>query len=312
MMSVAVVGARRKRQGTGAFVARAFAKAGAEVRAIVGTTRETVDDACRSLEERYGIRCRGYTSLGDCLERETLDAVAICSPPEAHAAALQLVASRGLHCLCEKPLLAGKDLGRRAEAIAGIFRERGRLLATITQWPYTLDAFRRLHPDVDFKRIPERFAMRLSPTRLGRDAAFDSLPHVLSMLHALSDRGTLCYDDGSPLQATSRAEEMVFRFDWVTELGGIVTEVELVHCPEPPRPASYAIDGRVARREVRLADYAMEFVAPDGRRVPLDDPLEALVADFVAKAERGRPTKVNHLAWEAASLEKLVDFVRRP
>ena len=44
MLSVLVIGARRRRQGIGEFVARSFAGAGAEVRGIVGTTPQSVEE----------------------------------------------------------------------------------------------------------------------------------------------------------------------------------------------------------------------------------------------------------------------------
>lgn len=46
-----------------------------------------------------------YASLDSLLERERLDFVDIASPPACHAAAIAAAARRGLHVLCEKPLV---------------------------------------------------------------------------------------------------------------------------------------------------------------------------------------------------------------
>ena len=83
-LHAAIVGARRARQGTGEYVARELAALGCTVGAIVGTTSGTTDTARRTLAERYGITCRGYTSLARLLEAEDVQVVVVCSPPEVH------------------------------------------------------------------------------------------------------------------------------------------------------------------------------------------------------------------------------------
>lgn len=48
---------------------------------------------------------RFYTELDAMLAKEQLDFVDICTPPHTHAAYLEACAARGIHCLCEKPLV---------------------------------------------------------------------------------------------------------------------------------------------------------------------------------------------------------------
>jgi predicted dehydrogenase len=77
---VGVIGARRKRQGTGEYVAREFARCGCDVRAVVGTSEPTIELARTALRQRYGIDCAGFASLAAMLQTEPVDIVAVCSP----------------------------------------------------------------------------------------------------------------------------------------------------------------------------------------------------------------------------------------
>jgi predicted dehydrogenase len=307
MLSVGIVGARRRRQGIGEHVARWFVARGAEVRAVVGTSPETVALAREALASVAGIHCRGYTSVEALLDGERPDALAICSPVETHAAALEIAARRRVHVLCEKPLLApapGAELGAEARAIAARFAAAGRLLRTVTQWPYTLGAFRRLYPGQDLGAV-RRFAMRLSPaTRGAARMIADSLPHPLSVLRALAGPGAVRL---RAIEVPSEDEARV-RFAWEHARGAIEAEVVLVRVPEQPRPAWIEIDGRRAEREVRLADYAMALVG-ERKRVPLEDPLGLLVGDFVEALRLGTPTDVEGIACEAAALAAILQGI---
>src|SRR5262245_38765105 len=112
MLAIGIMGARRTRQGIGEHVARFPHREGAGVRAIVGTSAESVGEARKALAAR-GIQCRGYPSLEAMLAAERLDALAVSSPIPTHRAALDLAAEHRLHVLCEKPIVfePGADLG---------------------------------------------------------------------------------------------------------------------------------------------------------------------------------------------------------
>ena len=281
MATVLVIGARRRRQGTGEFLAHAFALAGAEVGAIVGTSTETAGQAQAQLREHHGIRCAAYTSVVEALERESPDIVAICSPHEVHYEQLQAVWQAGAHCLCEKPLWWGQADDRCAatEQLVDGFIARGRLLALVTQWPYTLPAFYRVFPDLQGQPVND-FRMTLSPIRSGLDMILDSAPHPLSMLRQLLGYGTVA----SPRARFFGADHHKLELDFEYRHGAGTTAVYFTTsvCREPPRPASYAINGARIEREIALPEYRMEFVG-DGRRVAIEDPVRLLVTDFLDK-----------------------------
>jgi predicted dehydrogenase len=294
---VAVVGARRKRQGTGEYVAREFARCGCEVRAIVGTSRPTVELARTGLRERYGIECKGYTSLAALLEVEKVDVVAVCSPAYAHLPQLELAAQVGCHAFSEKPLWWSDELvsvvdeaQERAEQLLRSFLRHGRYLALNTQWPFTLDAFRRLHPQaLSAGRPPQRFSMWLSPTSGGTQMLVDSAPHLLSMLYALAGPGAIeqIRAEYRDLPGTGRRSGLQLSFNYRHAQGTTEVEFSLSRCAQPPRPAGYSVNGFGVQRHIELPGYLLSF-SDNGNTVPVPDPLAAAVEDFVRSLGCGR------------------------
>lgn len=74
-----------------------------------------------------------YAEVEALLASEPLDFLDICTPPGTHAPLTRLALDRGLHVLCEKPLVLSPDelrLVRRAQA------ESGRVLHTVHNWLY--------------------------------------------------------------------------------------------------------------------------------------------------------------------------------
>lgn len=279
---IIVVGARSARQGLGEYVASWFARRAAEVVAIVGTSKDTVQNAQATLRERYGIQCRGYINLDEALACVPCDAVVICSPYRFHAEHLWTVGRAGKHCLCEKPLfwpLTDRDL-------IAPFIESGKRLEILTQWPWTLPAFFDLYPSQERTTI-QSLEMRLSPITTGLDMVPDAVPHFISMLQGLVGSGSVSrlsarFIDGDPRRLT---------FHCVYRHGRGQTEgvLHLETCPHRPRPAWYAVNGARVDREIDLADYQQYFRSKE-RRVSLPDPLGLLVDSFLTNVINERPT----------------------
>lgn len=290
---IAIVGARRKRQGTGEYVAREFANRGCNVRAIVGTTPDTLALARRDLKQRYGIDCHGYLSLPALLAAQKIDIVAICSPAEAHLRDLEVAIEAGCHIFCEKPMWwsseitsdsqARAKIRQRAAALVDRCIEKRRFLALNTQWPFTLPAFRELHPSVYGEDRPVRsFSMWLSPVSRGLPMIVDSAPHLLSMLQALLGFGRLQnidiqYQDLPEVGAQAQAR---LTFDYLHDQGQTAVTFKLRRCPGLPRPAGYCINGASVERHIEPLDYMISF-ENESRRVPVRDPLAVCVEHFV-------------------------------
>jgi len=312
-LRVALIGARRVRQGLGPFVARFLAELGVEVPAILGTSASTVSEALADLERDARLAPRGYTALEDLLAGEELDALAILSPAETHGRYLEAALEAGLSVLCEKPLLwGGADLAGRARRLADGFARAGLYLAENCQWPYVLPAFRALHPAAADEPL-RSFAMQLSPASQGAQRIGDALPHPLSLLQVLVPGSAPSLEH----IAFAGGEPLVVTFEYATREARVPCRVELLRDAGSPREASLTLDGRKARRRVRLEDYALFLAAEDGREVPLADPLRALLADFardLARAAQGRlpaPHVAQRIPERAALLDRLLDAYRQ-
>lgn len=74
---------------------------------------------------------RWYDSPEDLLAREPLDFVDISTPPSSHAPLILAALGRGLHVLCEKPLVRTPD---ELRVVAAAAASAGRALHTVHNW----------------------------------------------------------------------------------------------------------------------------------------------------------------------------------
>jgi len=74
---------------------------------------------------------RWYAAPEDLLCGEHLDFVDICTPPSSHAPLIERSLNRGLHVLCEKPLVSSTEALRRVVTAAAA---AGRVLHTVHNW----------------------------------------------------------------------------------------------------------------------------------------------------------------------------------
>ena len=285
---VGVVGARRVRQGTGEHLARLFHAAGTKVVAVCGTGAQTAAEAASALKERYGIAAAAHPSLEEMIAHARLHALAIASPAEAHAEALDAAAAAELHVLCEKPLLPGlpgdEETARR---LAQSFAKKSRCLAVTAQWRHALPAYLLLFPDVS-PRAASSFEMETGPASEGEAMLVDSCPHAIAIADALYGATDEPLQDVSV--AFSSAERAEVSFTHPGGRRGVRCRVRLARATTTPRPMAFGFDGRLARREVEMPGYRLRLVdVATGRSVPLADPLETRVFEFVARVRKRGP-----------------------
>ena len=306
---VGIVGARRRRQGLGPFVARDLVAAGARVPCFLGTSEATLEVAGRDLVSWAGVEARGYVDLEVMLAAESLDALAILCPAEAHAAALEAALGRGLHALCEKPFVWGEpDLARRAREIVAAFDRAGLTLWENCQWPYALPAFERLHPGA-LGAPPRRFEMGLEPASRGLQSLGDTLPHALSLLQRLAPGAQVAAEDVSFSTHDPDSETLSVRFVYRSDGRTIEVTVALRQSHGQPRRAWLALDGRRAERVVSMEDYQLSFASSD-RAVPIEDPLTLLISDFVSALRAGaQPDRAKRLREITQRMQLLADVV---
>ena len=269
---IALIGARRVRQGLGPFVARHLVELGAEVPCFLGTRPETIAESERALG------ARGYGDLSELISEEAPDALAILSPSETHERYLEAALEAGVHVLCDKPLLwNGPGLARRASRLVERFAAASLLLRENCQWPYTLAAYRSLHPDTG---PPASFAMRLSPSLAG--AAADAGGRALASAQPApgADRCRRTRARRSSRSRHGRARSCCASPIAWRRLRWRARSPCARAIGSRARPA-YAVNGRWAERRIRPSDYAFTFT--DGEReVPAPDPLRELLRDSLA------------------------------
>ncbi|MCC7399380.1 MAG: Gfo/Idh/MocA family oxidoreductase [Planctomycetes bacterium] len=272
-MRVGIVGAGRSRQGLGPFLASAFERAGARVAGVAGRDAASAARAAHELARRLGHAVPAFAAAHELAA--AVDLLVVAAPVPAHLAGLQAALAAGVPCLCEKPLVDWRDAAAGQRLVAG-FRERGLLLVENCQWPFVLPAFFALYPERIGQPV-HTVVMGLSPAGTGLGMVEDSLSHVLSLVQALAPLSTAARVEAVTQSAPGPlAEHNVVCFRIVDGTATIVVELHLRRCPEPPRPAWFAVDG--CRVDRRLGpDYTQDFVTPDGRCAFAEDPLSRLV-----------------------------------
>ena len=315
---VAVVGARRRRQGTGEFIAARFAGLGHSVCAIIGTGSESLAATRDKLQLNHGIKAETYTDIELLFADKNIDILVIASPDETHLDYLNTAAHANCHVFCEKPLWwsggdtcpSPDDAERSTTTLVELFDSRQCTLFVNLQWPHTLPSFQALYPDIalEAKHI-ERFEMRFSPASTGSRMVVDSAPHLLSMLSRLLGTGDIA--GGIARYSDSSREVLMLSFDYHHAQGSTAVALVLKHHAGQPRPAGYSINGRSVERHVKMPDYLLSFAAQD-QTIPIKDPLTQSVETFVESVRHKKPNPKRVIAAGMKHLCQLVHLSKAP
>jgi hypothetical protein len=283
-MNIAIIGARRERNGIGGYIAKYFHQNGAMVACVLGTTESTASRAAEALAP-YGIKARPYHDFTVMVEQEKLDAVAIASPAPTHYTYLSASMEHGLSVFCEKPFLdpARDDPPGDLETLFHLARKNGTTLAMNSQWPFCLPSYEELCGTLLPAEV-RRFSIRLSPLSTGLDMIPDSVPHGLSLLHAVLGAGTV-----HELSFEEKPGSLGISFTYASAFTDCEASMQLVNETRQPRTFSFGFNGHVAERFIDMASYDISLACGD-KQVPIPDPLNLSVRDFLeAKASGLHP-----------------------
>lgn len=269
-----IVGAGRRRNGLGPFLAMHAERAGFVVAGVAGRDRASAERGAAAVAERTGRRPDAFESARALAD--AVDFLAVCSPADVHLEGLEAALAAGIGCLCEKPFVLPDSTDRGLELVDA-FERRGLPLFENCQWPFALGAARALHPTLG-DGAPNTLRMGLAPAAGGRAMILDSLSHTLSLAQALAP-----IDPAGRVQSVrevdSRADAMtnVLRFELAMRPAGwLRVELVLERHDAQPRPAWFEVDG--ARVDRRIGEnYSQSLAAPDGRSEAMPDPFAALV-----------------------------------
>lgn len=286
---VGVVGARRVRQGTGAYLARHLHGAGANVVGVAGTSRATAEEAAAALVPS-GIAATPYDDVRAMIDAARLDALVIASPYATHERWLELGLAAGLHVLCEKPLLVPDARSiAQGSRLVDAFAARGLLLAVNVPWRHALGAYMQLFPEVT-PRSARTFEMDMSPRTTGLEMVVDSLSHPLSVIDHLHPVKTPGLRDVDVRFASARDATLEFTHPGGTS--GVRVIVRLHSDDTQPRRMAFGFDGRMARREIEEPGYRLSLRAEgddDARRDACPFASDAVARRFVERVRKGPP-----------------------
>ena len=305
---IGIIGAARRHQGTGPFIARTFARLGHEISGIVGTSDQSTKQAVADLADHYSINTQGYTDINELIEQHDLDIMAIATPPDSHFNFLKCAVENKLHIFCEKPFwwpknneLTLSDYLQMLHTLVETSRVNQRYIHLNTQWPYTLKDFRQIHPNAIINNEIKQFAMHLSPQSMGVSMLVDAASHGLSMLYQLLGSGNL-----ENINIQHIHQGALINFDYHHQRGCTKSTLGFLQSDETPKPASYLINGYKVNRTVSLPEYQIQLQS-DQQTISIQDPLDASITDFLASLDADLKTDEDTLMLGARHLYQLIE-----
>ena len=301
-LRVGIAGAR----GIGRHQAKWFAQLGCEVAALYGTSAASAEAAAAELRKLFGFRGRVEWDWDRFVQAPDLDAISVCSPPEAHAANAMAALRAGKHVLCEKPLLWDWEIGPAgmrdsARALLAAAARAGRVLAVNAQYPAAaaplLQLFRRANNrEPELRRLVFRMETAGTP-RSAHGAAevwADLGPHPLAVVDRLLPGGA---PDLGSARRESHDSDLVMHLDWVWNPGRVPVTFELRRIKDKAAiRREFVLDGWTAAYQGRTrvptgggwGEFQAALCAPPHEWVG-EDFMRASVRCFAEAARTGNP-----------------------
>ncbi len=285
-MKIAVIGAGRRRNGIGAYIARFMHAEGARVVAILAQDGASARQDAAGLRE-YGITAEPYGDMAMLINQHRPDAFVIASPAATHADYCVRAVAAGSHVLCEKPFAwdNGCDIHQVSQILDSAC-ERGLTIGMNSQWPFVLPLYEQIC-GLPLAAQIESFYIKLAPLSRGRDMIPDSMPHALSILYTVLGPGLL-----EQVELHPESDSLQVLFAYVSKHGRCRVRADLVHETRQPRSFAFGFNGRIARRIIDMATYRIAFTSGD-QRCEVDDPLQLSVRDFLHACSNGVSPQIN-------------------
>ena len=278
-----VVGAR----GIGAVHAREIVLGGCAELLVAGRNPVSASEMANRLASQYAIPVHAAKDVAALAERKP-DFVSVCSPTELHARHCQLLRGSGAFVLVEKPMLWQEGLRRSAlmDLARELFdRAEGRLAVN-----HPTGLLGNNFTDASGWGGPLRrftFRYRTRGKYHGRMIAVDLLPHALSLLLVLGARS------GTDIGAPSRLKIREGSDSWVLEanFGSVKCAFEFAQDQAlPGSDLSFSVNGIDVRREQESVGNGFKvFLAFDGKRIEVPNPMSHSIRRAIAAAREGKP-----------------------
>ena len=265
---VAILGAGK----IGRYHAREFSSLGAEVVAILGSSRESSAKTAEKLEKDFGVKTKPYHVLEELLGNEKLDAVSICTPPEMHASQIRLCLEKGLNVMCEKPFVqTNNDDYKTAKELLDFAEKKRRILTVNTQWASIVDYFKG-YTDLDSLK---KFSMEAEPEGKGIGLLNDFLPHANSVLIKMVPDGKV-----EGIEFLSKNENSVIvKFKYENSKKSVEVKYGFRTRVSRPGQIVFSLNEKTFRREIG-SEYK-QFFAANKERFEIEDPLRVSIRKFL-------------------------------
>jgi predicted dehydrogenase len=258
-MNIAILGA----SGVGKYHAREFDKAGCNVVAILGSSKESSEKAVKNLYKEFGIKATPYYNLYEMLESEKLDAVSICTPPKLHEHQTRKCLESNLHVFCEKPFVEGYE---KAKDLFELSEKKKKILAINMQWPSIIPTLK------EYTGLPNvsTFSVRAEPAEHGKEMLNSYLSHANSLLIGIKK-----FEEIKSLKFLEKEGEINVFFNY----GNCEVKYFFRHKSERPREFIFGINDTEFTRQVG-ENYQQEFVYDKGS-FKIKDPFTISITKFI-------------------------------
>jgi predicted dehydrogenase len=284
-LRVGIAGAR----GIGRHQAKWFAQLGCEVAALYGTTEASARAAAEGVRALCDFRGRVEWDWERFVRAEDLDAISVCSPPQAHAENVLSALWAGKHVLCEKPLYWHWEASPAAliatgEQMVSAAAAAARVLAVNAQYPAAVQPLLSLYRAAHGREpAPRSVVFRMETAGAPRSAHgaaevwADLGPHPLAWVDRLLAGGAV---DLSSACREPHETDALLHLDWSYEGRRVPVTLEMRRIKE-----------RAAiRREFVLDGWAAAYqgrnVEGEFRAVLSASPHEWVGEDFMCTSIR--------------------------
>lgn len=261
----------------GKYHVREFANLGADVSAILGSTKESSSRTAENLKEEFNIKVTPYYELEELFEKEKLDVVSICTPPEMHEKQIRRCLEKSIHVMCEKPLIQSKR--NNYEIAKGLFDladKKNKILTVNMQWASIINYFGQYD---ELKKL-ERISIYMEPGKKGIEMLRDHLPHTNSILMKLIPKGKS--EEIKFLLKTEEAITIQFKYKNQEKYCDVIYNFKFKE--DRPRQMIIFLNEKIFRREIGQG-YKQEFVCNDGSSFEIKDPLMVSIDKFLRASE---------------------------
>jgi predicted dehydrogenase len=272
----------------------------------IAAVADIVPERAEALAGRTG--GRAYVDYRQMLDKETLDAVYVCTPTRGHAEHAVAVAERKLALFVEKPLAA-----TMAEAwqIVRAVRRAGILSCVDYQWRYThaVRAAQEILGDRPLAAVTAQWMWTIPPIPWLRDKDL-GLGQVVDQTTHLTDLCLLFAGPAAEVYAAYTLNTFSdlefhnwdgFSLAW-KHVGGAVGSLQGTYALFPTIGQYEPPTVKVIAREMllRITAEGLAVITPDGQRdVPNAGPLHhAVNAAFVSAVAQGSAAPIRSGVWE--------------